>query len=68
MLALTRKRHEEIIVSFGGVDVVVSVVEIRSDKVRLGFEATPEVTIDRREVREAKLAAAAIAKAEGGAA
>jgi carbon storage regulator len=47
MLVLTRKKEEEIIIGGG---IVVRVIEIRGDRVRLGFSAPPTVTIDRREV------------------
>lgn len=36
-------------------NVVITVVEIRGDKVRIGIEAPSEVEIDREEVRVAKL-------------
>jgi carbon storage regulator len=47
MLVLTRKTNESIVI---GDDIVVTVVEIRGDKVRLGFAAPKEVTVHRREV------------------
>lgn len=49
MLVLSRKKDE--IVHIGD-DVVVTVVEIRGDKVRLGFTAPPDVPVHRGEVRE----------------
>lgn len=47
MLVLSRKTNESIVIRD---DVVVTVVEVRGDKVRLGIEAPKEVTVHRREV------------------
>lgn len=47
MLVLSRKRNEQIRI---GDDIVITVVEIRGDKVRLGFDAGPNVAIHRQEV------------------
>lgn len=47
MLVLSRKKNESIVVN----DVIViTVVEIRGDKVRLGIEAPREISIHRSEV------------------
>ena len=51
MLVLSRKRDESIII---GDTIVITVVDIRGDKVRLGIQAPKEVPIDRQEVYEAK--------------
>ena len=50
MLVLTRKKNELIRI---GDDVVMTVIEIRGDKVRLGFEAPREIIIHRGEVYDA---------------
>lgn len=50
MLVLSRKQNERIIVSFEGAELVLTLVEIRGDKVRLGFEAPPSVGILRSEL------------------
>lgn len=50
MLVLSRKKNESIII---GDNVVITVAEIRGDKVRLGIEAPKETPIHRREVWEA---------------
>jgi carbon storage regulator len=50
MLVLSRQRDESIII---GDNVVVTVVDIRGDKVRLGIEAPREVPVHRQEVYEA---------------
>ena len=47
MLVLSRKKDETIVI---GDNIIVTVVEIRGDKVRLGFDAPRDVTIHRREV------------------
>ncbi len=50
MLVLSRHRDESIII---GDDIVVTVVDIRGDKVRLGIAAPIEISVHRREVYEA---------------
>lgn len=50
MLVLSRSRDESIMI---GENVVVTVVDIRGDKVRLGIEAPGEIPVHRREVYEA---------------
>jgi len=47
MLVLSRKTNESIVICD---NIVVTVVEIRGDKVRLGIEAPREVSVHRREV------------------
>lgn len=53
MLVLSRKKSERIFVD-GGL-IVVTVVEIRGDKVRLGISAPPQITVHRNEVHNAIL-------------
>ena len=50
MLVLSRQRDETIMI---GDDILVTVVDIRGDKVRLGITAPKEVTVHRKEVYEA---------------
>jgi carbon storage regulator len=50
MLVLSRQRDESIII---GDNIVVTVVDVRGDKVRLGIEAPREVSVHRREVYDA---------------
>lgn len=50
MLVLSRHRDESIII---GDDIIVTVVDIRGDKVRLGIEAPPDIPVHRQEVYEA---------------
>ncbi len=49
MLVLTRQLDESIMV---GDDVLITVVEIRSDRVRLGIAAPDHITVHRQEVFE----------------
>ncbi len=50
MLVLSRHRDESIMI---GDNVVVTIVDIRGDKVRLGIEAPSEIPVHRQEVYEA---------------
>lgn len=50
MLVLSRKTNESIVIND---NVIVTVVEIRGDKIRLGIEAPKDVIVHRREVYDA---------------
>jgi carbon storage regulator len=50
MLVLSRQRDESIVI---GDNIVVTIVDVRGDKVRLGIEAPREVSVHRREVYDA---------------
>lgn len=50
MLVLSRHRNQQIVI---GDDIVVTVVEIRGDKVRLGIDAPTHIPVHRREVWDA---------------
>ena len=50
MLVLSRKKNEAIVINK---DVVITVIEIRGDKVRLGIVAPKDVAVHREEVYEA---------------
>ncbi len=50
MLVLSRKKDESIVIND---NIVITVVDIRGDKVRLGFDAPKDVPIHRREVYDA---------------
>lgn len=50
MLVLSRHRDESIII---GDDIVVTVVDIRGDKVRLGIQAPTHIPVHRQEIYEA---------------
>jgi carbon storage regulator len=49
MLVLSRQRDESIMI---GDKVVITIVDIRGDRVRLGIEAPGEIPIHRQEVYE----------------
>ena len=50
MLVLSRHRDESIII---GDDIIVTVVDIRGDKVRLGIQAPTQITVHRQEIYDA---------------
>lgn len=50
MLVLSRHRDESIMI---GDDIVLTIVDIRGDKVRLGIEAPQDIPVHRQEVYEA---------------
>ena len=50
MLVLSRHRNQQIVI---GEEIVITVVDIRGDKIRLGIEAPPHVSVHRLEVYEA---------------
>ncbi|MEN6407219.1 MAG: carbon storage regulator CsrA [Thermoguttaceae bacterium] len=50
MLVLSRQRDESIVI---GDKVVVTIVDIRGDKVRVGIQAPGEIPVHRQEVYEA---------------
>lgn len=62
MLVLSRKRNESIVIDGS---IVITVVEIRGDKVRLGIEAPREVPIHRQEIFAAIAAEAEISVPAG---
>jgi carbon storage regulator len=47
MLVLSRKKTESVRI---GSDIVITIIEIRGDNVRLGFNAPKDVSIHRQEV------------------
>lgn len=61
MLVLSRHRDEKIVI---GKDVVITVVEIRGDKVRLGIDAPKDIPVHRQEIFEANQAKASPPVAE----
>jgi carbon storage regulator len=50
MLVLSRKKNESVIINN---DIIITVIEIRGDKVRLGIVAPKDVPVHREEVYEA---------------
>jgi carbon storage regulator len=63
MLVLSRKKNESIVINN---DVVITIVEIRGDKVRLGIVAPKDVPVHREEVYEAIHGAKPAASAQTG--
>ena len=52
MIVITREKGESVVISD---DIILTVIEVRGDKVRLGIEHPKGVTVHRREVYEAIL-------------
>ena len=50
MLVLSRHRDESIMI---GDDIVITIVDIRGDKVRLGIDAPTDIPVHRQEVYDA---------------
>jgi len=50
MLVISRKKNESLVVNH---DIVITIVEIRGDKVRLGIVAPRDASVHREEVYEA---------------
>ena len=50
MLVLSRKRDERIVI---GGNIVITVIEVRGDKVRLGIQAPGDIPVHRQEVYDA---------------
>jgi carbon storage regulator len=50
MLVLSRHRDESIMI---GDNIVITVVDVRGDKVRLGIDAPTDIPVHRQEVYEA---------------
>ena len=49
MLVLSRKKNQKIVI---GEEIVITVVEVRGDTVRLGFEAPKDIRVLRGELVE----------------
>lgn len=52
MLILSRKKAEKIVING---NIIITVIEVRGDKVRLGFDAPKDVRVDRAEIHERRL-------------
>ncbi len=50
MLVLSRKLNESIIIND---NIIVTIIEVRGDKVRLGIEAPRDISVHRQEIYEA---------------
>lgn len=51
MLVLSRLKNQSIVI--GDREIVITVVEVRGDKVRLGIVTSPDIPVHREEVYEA---------------
>lgn len=49
MLVLTRRPGEEIVIDGR---IRLTVVSVKGDRIRIGFEAPPSVVVDRQEIHE----------------
>lgn len=52
MLVLSRKKNESIVIND---NVVITIVDVRGDKVRIGIQAPRDVSVHRQEVLDAIL-------------
>ena len=50
MLVLSRYKDQSIYI---GDDIVVTIVDVRGDRIRLGIDAPPDVPVHRQEIYEA---------------
>lgn len=50
MLVLSRKKNEKIIINES---IVITIVDVRGDRVRIGIDAPRDVPIHREEIHEA---------------
>jgi carbon storage regulator len=50
MLVLSRKKNESIVI---GDDIEITVIEVASNKIRLGIKAPANVSVHRREIYDA---------------
>lgn len=51
MLVLSRKKNERIVIALG--EIVITIVDIRGDKVRVGVDAPKDIPVHRGEVQDA---------------
>ena len=52
MLVISRKKNESLVLGADG-EIVVTIVEIRGDKARIGIESPRETPVHRKEVHDA---------------
>jgi carbon storage regulator CsrA len=50
MLILTRKRNQKVLLKKGDLEIGIIVLGVQGGQVRLGFDADPDVIIDREEI------------------
>ncbi len=47
MLVVSRKKNERVVINE---NIVITIVEVRGDKVRIGIEAPAHIAVDREEI------------------
>lgn len=47
MLVFSRKKNERVVIDE---DIVITIIEVRGDKVRIGIEAPAHIAVDREEI------------------
>ena len=47
MLVFSRKKNERVVINE---NIVITIVEVRGDKVRIGIEAPAHIAVDREEI------------------
>jgi len=52
MLVLMRGKSQVVVVEIGGLKMELTVLDVRGDKVKLGFKAPAEFAIDRKELAD----------------
>lgn len=62
MLVLSRYRDESIYI---GDDIIITIVDVRGDRVRLGIQAPPNVSVHRQEIYDAIAREKDVRKSEG---
>lgn len=50
MLVLSRTKDESIVI---GDDIIITIIDVRGDKVRLGISAPRSITVHRQEIYDA---------------
>lgn len=53
MLVLSRKKNESLVIGEPPNQIIVTVVDVRGDKTRLGVDAPREISVHRQEVFDA---------------
>lgn len=56
MLVLTRQKGQKVVIEVDGVCLELTVIDVRGDKVRLGFAGPGDFKINRKEVYDAIVA------------
>lgn len=57
MLVIQRAEGQSLILTLGGVEIEIKVLESRSTKAKIGIQAPADVFVERKETRESRKAA-----------